>query len=335
MNAWQIVLLVVVIVVVLALLAWAATRRRTSARREEQARAHLNEARERQARADSARAAADEKAAQLRRERAELEQRMAQQERESAQLAADAERDHARAAELQERAHRLAPHLAAETSTGTAAGVDAASGEPDGYDRTDAAAPVRYDDRTVPSPHADPGAPSTADGYDAGTVSDYRADPGAPSTADRYDESTVRHADAVDARPPAAEYRHTAPVTDPDGTVDPVVDDHAAGRDARLDSDGDGRPDGSLRERLDGDGTAGGTYADGTYADGTYADGTYADRTYAGDDTAHLDRDGDGVPDDRQRGGLRRLTDRLTGRVDERDGTVEDRDVPDANPRRP
>ena len=50
LNAWQIVLLVVVIVVVLAVLAWAASRRQLSARREQQARAHLDEARERQAR---------------------------------------------------------------------------------------------------------------------------------------------------------------------------------------------------------------------------------------------------------------------------------------------
>jgi len=43
------------------------------------------------------------------------------------------------------------------------------------------------------------------------------------------------------------------------------------------------------------------------------------------------DRDGDGVPDDRTGGGgLRRLKDRLTGTVDERDETVEDRDVPGA-----
>ena len=247
MNAWQIVLLVVVIVVVLAVLAWAASRRQLSARREQQARAHLNEARERQARAESTRAAADEKAAQLRREAAELEQRMAQQERESAQLTADAERDQARAAELEERARKLAPHLSTETSTGTAAGVAAASAV-DG------------------------------DGYPAGAVRDSHAGVAAPSSADRYYDSTVRDADAVDTRRPATEYRHTEAVTDPDGTVDPVVDDGAAGRDD------------------------------------------------------HLDRDAG--PDGRE-SGLRRLKDRLTGRVDERDGAVEDRDVPGATPRRP
>ena len=49
-----------------------------------------------------------------------------------------------------------------------------------------------------------------------------------------------------------------------------------------------------------------------------------------------MDRDGDGVPDDQESGGgLRRLKDRLTGRVDEREETVEDRDVPGATPRRP
>ena len=101
-------------------------------------------------------------------------------------------------------------------------------------------------------------------------------------------------------------------MTDPEGSADPA---------GRMDSDADGRPDGSLRERLDGDGTADGTQVD---HDTAYQDGTY------------VDRDGDGVPDDRESGGgLRRLKDRLTGRVDERDETVEDRDVPGATPRRP
>jgi hypothetical protein len=320
MNAWQIVLLVVVIVVVLALVAWMAARRQSTARREEQARAHLNEARERQARAESTRAAADEKAAQLRRERAELEQRMAQQERESAELAADAERDQARAAELEERARKLAPHLSTETSTGTAADVEAATPldrDGDGYP-----------DGTYRDSHAGTG----------GLFRDSHAGTAVPGTADRYDDSTVRDADAVDARPPATAYRHTAPVTDPgaDGAVDDAVD----GRHARPDSDADGRPDGSLRERFDGDRGADGTYVD---RDTAYQDGTYVDRETVVDRDAgtvheqtYVDSDGDGVPDDRAGGGgLRRLKDRLTGRVDERDETVEDRDAPGATPRRP
>jgi len=132
-------------------------------------------------------------------------------------------------------------------------------------------------------------------------------------------------------------------VTDPAGGADPVVDrdrrfdndpaldnDPASGPDrgahrledrlGRPDSDDDGRPDGSLRERLDGDN-------DGTYVDRetAYGDGTYVDRETVVDRDAgtmheqtRVDRDADGVPDDQEKGGgLRRLKDRLTGRVDE------------------
>jgi hypothetical protein len=130
-------------------------------------------------------------------------------------------------------------------------------------------------------------------------------------------------------------------VTDPDAdrTVDGRVGDGDVGRHARPDSDADGRPDGSLRERFDGDRGGEGTYVDRdtAYRDGTYVDretvvdrdaGTVQEQTYV-DRDGLPDRDGDGVPDDRTGGGgLRRLKDRLTGRVDERDETVEDRDVP-------
>ena len=125
-------------------------------------------------------------------------------------------------------------------------------------------------------------------------------------------------------------------MTDPDGTVDPVVDrdrpfdsdpaldadpDHGARRlEDRTDSDGDGRPDGSLRERLDRDDT----YVD---RETRYDDGTYVDRETVVDrdaGTVHeqtrVDREADGVPDDRERGGgLRRIKDRLTGNVEQRD----------------
>ena len=110
-------------------------------------------------------------------------------------------------------------------------------------------------------------------------------------------------------------------MTDPEGSADPA---------GRMDSDADGRPDGSLRERLDGDGPTD-TRRD-THA-GRHDTAT-ADHDAAPD--AYVDRDGDGVPDDQESGGgLRRLKDRLTGRVDEREETVEDRDVPGATPRRP
>ena len=91
---------------------------------------------------------------------------MAQQER-VAQLTADADRDQARAAELEERARKLAPHLSTGTSTGTAA-----------------------TSRQRP--------PSTGTATRPGAVHDSHAAVAAPSSADRYDDSTVR--DAVDAR---------------------------------------------------------------------------------------------------------------------------------------
>jgi hypothetical protein len=328
MNAWQTVLLVVVILVVLAVLAWAASRRQRTAKREEQARAHLTEARERQARAESTRAAADEQAARLRRERAELEQRMAQQERESAQLADDAERDAAKAAELQARARKLAPHLADE---------DLATGA------APAAGAIREDHagRHVSDGVAEPtllGTPAP-DGYDDRT---------------RADDRTA----ADETAAPATSYRHTAPVTDPeevtpdrygtvaDGTYDTTYRDR--------DRDGDGRPDGSVRERLDGDRDA--TVVDREPADGTVREETDREETVR-DETVRdetmrdetmrdetmrdetmrdeTDRDGDGVPDDEERGGLQRLKDRLTGRVDERDAAAEDQAVTDAGRRRP
>jgi F0F1-type ATP synthase membrane subunit b/b' len=308
MDAWQIVLLVVVVLVVLALLAWAATRRQRTAKREAQAREHLTEARERQARAESARAAADEKAAQLRRERAELEQRMAQQERESAELAADADRDQARAAELQQRARKLAPQLsddAAATGAGVTAGT-AADRDGDGLaDRT-----VTADrdgdglaDRTVRDTDTGTG---TDTGTDVGTYAD-RTD--RDRDGDGYTDGTV------DDRPPATTYRHTAPVTDPESTTGPVDDSGAH----RL---GDGDEGAGARE----------TVVDRQTVVDRDGDG-YADETVQ---QTYVDRDGDGVADDEERGGgLRRLKDRLTGRVDDGDQTVEDRDVPGAPRRRP
>jgi hypothetical protein len=146
---------------------------------------------------------------------------------------------------------------------------------------------------------------TTRDGYTDGTVDGTVRDPRDgvddhtllgvpnPTTADRYDDSTVRDTDTdtpvADARPPAAAYRHTAPVTDPDGVADPADPaDPAADRyDPTVD-----RHDPAADEY---------------------------DRTVA-------DRDGDGVPDDREQDSvLRKLKDRLGGRVDERDATVEDR----------
>jgi F0F1-type ATP synthase membrane subunit b/b' len=317
MDAWQIVLLVVVVLVVLALLAWAATRRQRTAKREAQAREHLTEARERQARAESARAAADEKAAQLRRERAELEQRMAQQERESAELAADADRDQARAAELQQRARKLAPQLsddAAATGAGVTAGT-AADRDGDGLaDRT-----VR--DTGTQAGTYDP-AYRDRDGLADGTVRDTDTGTGTGTDVGTYADRTDRDRDGdgytdgtVDDRPPATTYRHTAPVTDPESTTGPVDDSGAH----RL---GDGDEGAGARE----------TVVDRQTVVDRDGDG-YADETVQ---QTYVDRDGDGVADDEERGGgLRRLKDRLTGRVDDGDQTVEDRDVPGAPRRRP
>jgi Tfp pilus assembly protein PilE len=317
MEAWQIVLLVVVIVVVLALIAWAASRRRVSAKRAEQARAHLNEARERQARAESTRAAADEKAAQLRRERAELEQRAAQAERESAQLAADADRDETRAAELQERARKLDPQLADETR------------------------------------HAGAETPAVG-GYGEGSISNGHAgrdmdDPALRgTTADRFDEPTVVQRDttgpgattgsgstAEQDRPPATAYRHTAPVTDPEGATAGTADvTDRLDRD-RLDADRDGVPD--RHETVVDRQTVVDRDAEDAVDRQTVVDRDAEGTTVRETRETVVDADGDGVPDAREHGGggLRRIKDRLTGRVDDRDPAVEDQDVSDATRRRP
>jgi hypothetical protein len=127
----------------------------------------------------------------------------------------------------------------------------------------------------------------------------------------------------------ASSYRHTAAVTDPDGVADQdatyrdrdVAGDrdttgaHSAGR---VDSDGDGRPDGGLGERLDGDDHSRETYVDRETVVDTDGDGR-ADRAVR---ETSVDRDGDGVADDREGGRPDKdrpsLKERLTGRPDNR-----------------
>lgn len=274
MDTWLIVVLIIVVIAALVVIGLAVSRRQASAKKEEQAREHLNEARERQARAESARAAADEKAAALRRERAELDQRAAQQEREAATLAADADREQAKAAELTARAQKLAPHLAQNDTAGRV-----------GDDNPDHAG---YADLSGYQAGNAAGAGSdTHQGVDDGTRLDLPA--GDPGVRD------------------ATSYRHTAPVTDPEGGTD---------------RDGDGRPDGGLGERLDGDDQGRQTYVDRETVVDSDGDGR-ADSVVR---ETSVDRDGDGVPDDRE-GGPHRLKDRLSGdRADDTDGDRPDTD---------
>jgi uncharacterized protein YneF (UPF0154 family) len=263
MNAWQIVLLIVVIVLAVALIGWALSRRQMTAKRETQAREHLNEARERQARAESTRAAAEEKAAQLRRERAELEQRAAQQEREAAQLAEDADRDEARAAELQARARKLAPQLADEDTT--------AARDTTPLDGHAAADTAGYADTRGFDAHRDSRDRVDGDGDGGGDGDTLLAPRPSPSHeyrdtgSDSADDAGTAHPD----REPATAYRHTAPVTDPDATTEDVAEDGTyrnpgdgavVDRQTVVDRDGDGYADGdpadgdrpSLKERLTG-----------------------------------------------------------------------------------
>ena len=166
------------------------------------------------------------------------------------------------------------------------------------------------------------------------------------ATQEREAAQLTEDADREQAK--AADLQERARKLAPHLAADDPRTGHAAydPMDARLDSDGDGRPDGSLRERVDRDDQLG--YAPGTVQDShagrpdavtdvvpavPYAettdyrtadtDGTVRD-SHAG---TRRDSDGDGRPDtrlaertdgdddrtDQRQGGLSRLKDRLTG----------------------